>query len=251
MSELKTFSDNAKSLSKSPLGVITLFLILVYSFACIVTTFGDSFAPNEKTLLVYFIVFFPVLVLLIFTWLVMYHNNKLFGPNDFKNEANYLKTQMISAASLSVASSNKNSKNIDISEIVRTISNTKSLTKNPSNKILWVDDNPENNTYERKAFEAIGFQFTLALNTKSAIKHITENQFTSIISDFNREGEIEAGYKLLTEVRNLNTNIPFFIYAGSNKPEHKLEAKRRGAQGSTNDPQELFMMVTKTIISNQ
>lgn len=27
-------------------------------------------------------------------------------------------------------------------------------------RILWVDDRPENNHYERQAFEAIGLQFT-------------------------------------------------------------------------------------------
>jgi hypothetical protein len=62
-----------------------------------------------------------------------------------------------------------------------------------------------------------------------------------------REGPRE-GYALLEALRSKGNGTPFFIYAGSNLPEHRLEAQQRGAQGSTNDAQELFELVTKTVI---
>ena len=37
-------------------------------------------------------------------------------------------------------------------------------------EILWVDDRPENNTYERNTLEQYGLAFTLALSTEQALK---------------------------------------------------------------------------------
>ncbi len=56
-----------------------------------------------------------------------------------------------------------------VSSIVDTVSKTVNKDGNCDNprrrnRILWVDDNPNNNVYERKAFEANGFEFELALH---------------------------------------------------------------------------------------
>jgi hypothetical protein len=50
----KTFSDTAKGLAKNPLGVIALFIVLVYGFASLVTAFGSSFSASERIPLIYF-----------------------------------------------------------------------------------------------------------------------------------------------------------------------------------------------------
>ena len=39
---LKTFGDTANTLSRNPLGIIALFIVLVYGFASLVTAFGSS-----------------------------------------------------------------------------------------------------------------------------------------------------------------------------------------------------------------
>ena len=57
-----------------------------------------------------------------------------------------------------------------------------------------------------------------------------------------REGPKE-GYVLLEKIRKSGDKTPYFIYAGSNSPEHKRLAIEKGAQGSTNIAQELFQMV--------
>ncbi len=38
--------------------------------------------------------------------------------------------------------------------------------------VLWVDDNPNNNSYERQALEALGVSFVLAISTDEALKKI-------------------------------------------------------------------------------
>ena len=113
--------------------------------------------------------------------------------------------------------------------------------------ILWVDDRPDSNVYEREAFESVGFTFTLALSTDEALRLLADNSYTAIISDMGRVEGPREGYVLLNAVRRQDKNIPFFIYAGSNAPEHKRDAEERGAQGATNNPQELMELVANHV----
>ena len=114
-------------------------------------------------------------------------------------------------------------------------------------RILWVDDRPDNNAYLRKAMEAMGLAFTLALSTREALAILSSERFAAIISDMGRREGSGEGYVLLDAVRTNDPRTPFFIYAGSNALEHRREAIRRGAQGSTNSPRELFDMVVQAL----
>ena len=78
--EVKGFGDTAKGLAKNPLGIIALFIVLVYGFAALVTTFSGSLSASERLPLIWFLVLFPVLVLAVFSWLVSRHGGKLYGP---------------------------------------------------------------------------------------------------------------------------------------------------------------------------
>jgi CheY-like chemotaxis protein len=117
-------------------------------------------------------------------------------------------------------------------------------------RILWVDDRPDNNTYERQVFESLGLTFDLALSTDEALERLNSSRYGAIISDMGRLEGPREGYRLLDAVRAFDTIIPFFIYAGSNAPEHKREAAEHGAQGSTNRANELVDMVTHALSSN-
>jgi CheY-like chemotaxis protein len=117
-------------------------------------------------------------------------------------------------------------------------------------QILWVDDRPDNNTYERQVFESLGLTFDLALTTDEALERLSSSRYGAIISDMGRREGPREGYRLLDAVRVSDKITPFFIYAGSNAPEHKREAAEHGAQGSTNRANELVDMVTKALSSN-
>lgn len=82
--QMKAFGETAKALSRNPLGIIALFIVLVYGFASLVTAFAGSFTAAERLPLIYFLVSFPILVLGVFGWLVSKHSAKLFAPSDFK-----------------------------------------------------------------------------------------------------------------------------------------------------------------------
>lgn len=247
------FSESAKGFTKSPLGIIALFIVLVYGFASLVVGAGKN-VSNHIEPLIYFMVFFPVIVFIGFLWLVANHHKKLYGPSDFKDEENFLKTQLSSATSLAAAISKQpgNERGLDqsqLNEIVELVSRTTQKQSNEQwrNSILWVDDRPDNNIHERQAFEAQGLQFKLALSTEEALEILNKEKFAAIISDMGRVEGPQEGYVLLDKLRKLGNKTPFVIYAGSNLPEHKRMARERGALGSTNRAQELFQLVMNAV----
>lgn len=84
MSVDEGFLDSAKSLARNPLGIIALFIVLVYAVASIVISTADAdFYKNPFHPAVLFLGLFPVAVLGTFTCLVMYHDRKLYAPKDY------------------------------------------------------------------------------------------------------------------------------------------------------------------------
>jgi CheY-like chemotaxis protein len=114
-------------------------------------------------------------------------------------------------------------------------------------QVLWVDDRPENNIYERQSLEALGLRFTLSRSTEDALDKVRSQSFDAIISDMGRPPDPRAGYTLLDQLREGGVRTPFIIYAGSASPEHRLQAAQRGAFGTTNRPQDLFKMVIDAV----
>lgn len=113
--------------------------------------------------------------------------------------------------------------------------------------VLWVDDRPSNNIHERQSLEAMGVTFVLAISTDDALDKLKHQVFDAIISDMGRPPDSQAGYTLLDKLRTDGNQTPFIIYAGSRAPEHRAEARRRGAAGCTNRPDELFEMVLSVL----
>lgn len=89
---MENFAESAKSLAKNPLGIIALFLVLVYGIAAL--TFGltaTSLSPTERWVILLFVVLFPCFVLFAFYRLVTKYHNKLYAPADWKDESFFLK----------------------------------------------------------------------------------------------------------------------------------------------------------------
>lgn len=251
--QIDNFGDTARSLARNPLGIIALFIVLVYGFAALVTAFAGSFSESERLPLIYFLIGFPVLVLGVFAWLVSSHSGKLFAPSDFENDDNFLKA--VGALAAASSKSTGTTSNDEVARIVGSVRGVGLARPNAAdswrNRILWVDDRPDNNTYERKAFEAMGLRFTLALSTEEAFERLAQSKFAAIISDMGRREGPREGYVLLDRLRKEGDNTPLFFYASSNAPEHKRETLKHGGQGCTNNGQELFEMVTRAVIGRQ
>ena len=108
---------------------------------------------------------------------------------------------------------------------------------------MWVDDIPTNNSNEVTSFEALGINVAIAKSTDEALAKIKSEEFDLIISDMGRPPDPRAGYTLLDKLRQSGNKIPFIIYAGSRALAHQIEARAKGALGTTNRPSELFEMV--------
>jgi CheY-like chemotaxis protein len=116
-------------------------------------------------------------------------------------------------------------------------------------KVLWVDDNPDTNIWERQALESYGVEFVLAQDTAEAVQQWQEKgPFTAIISDMGRAGDAQAGYTLLSIVKEASIQVPYFIYTAADLEESlSHDAKVRGAHGLTSDPDALVAMVVAAI----
>ncbi len=110
--------------------------------------------------------------------------------------------------------------------------------------VLWVDDHPSNNVYERMALEALGIRFVISTSTDDAVEKLRTGRYDLVISDMGRPPDSHAGYTLLSRVRDeLKLKTPYLIYAGSNDPAHDAEAQKKGASGNTGNPRDLFRRV--------
>ena len=263
--QIQSFGKTATSLSQSPLGIIALFIVLVYGFASLVIIFAKSFTADLLLPLIYFLLFFPILVLAVFAWLVSQHHDKLFGPSNFENQELFiemmkLKTQKAvdTVSSVNAAQATRDKKPITgaaLRDFVDLLWDAVSFRPEPAtpwrNKILWVDDLPENNTYERQAFKAMGLRCTPVSTTDAAFEQLAHSRYAAIISDMDRDEDPRAGYKLLDGLRQEGDQTPLFFYTSSNAPEHTQETLEHGGQGSTNDPQELIEMVSRAVIEGR
>ena len=91
---MTNFFDQAKGLSRNPLGIIALFVSLIYGFACLVlsTSISNLHNDSERLPLVWFIIIFPIVILIAFLFLVTKHHGKLYSPSDYGSADSFLKT---------------------------------------------------------------------------------------------------------------------------------------------------------------
>jgi hypothetical protein len=86
------FSNSAQKLARNPLGIIALFLLLVYGIAGLVfSVAAKGLDVSERRPLVWFLVLFPVLVLGAFIWLVARHHTKLYAPSDYRDAEGFFR----------------------------------------------------------------------------------------------------------------------------------------------------------------
>lgn len=114
-------------------------------------------------------------------------------------------------------------------------------------RVLWVDDQPSNNRYERRALESMGMVVDLSTSTDDALRTLRRGGYDVVISDMGRPEDPRAGYLLLRAMRDRGDRTPFVVYSSSDAPGHYDEAISEGAVGSTARPEELIDMVLLAI----
>jgi CheY-like chemotaxis protein len=127
--------------------------------------------------------------------------------------------------------------------------NAATIRRNAGSVVLWVDDHPLNNTYERQSLSALGVSFHEARSTDEALELLKRQNFDLVISDMSRPPDHSAGYTLLDAIRNLGKRVPVIIYSSSDDPNHDAEARRRGAFATAHRASRLFAYVNEALRS--
>ena len=85
--------NNMNMSVRNPLGIIAMFVTFIDGIAGLVISvnFVNLHGAWERQPLIWFIVLFPVLILIVFAHLVIKYPQNLFGPGDFNNQELYLK----------------------------------------------------------------------------------------------------------------------------------------------------------------
>jgi CheY-like chemotaxis protein len=105
-------------------------------------------------------------------------------------------------------------------------------------RILWVDDHPQNNYYERNILQSLGVKVSTALTTEEALPMIARQRFDLIITDRSRGSDPDAGITLLNALREQGSHPSIIFYASQ-----AIRPLPDGAFGSTNRPEQLLHLV--------
>lgn len=120
-----------------------------------------------------------------------------------------------------------------------------SAESQPSKKrILWVDDQPKNNSYLVAGLSERGAMVDTALSTDEAVAKIKTGNYDIVISDMGRPEGDQAGLALTRQLKELNVQAPVYIFCGGwaakNLRKNALEA---GVSGITSSGTTLLSML--------
>ncbi len=112
-------------------------------------------------------------------------------------------------------------------------------------RLLWVDDNPKNNSYFLQLLSNAGVQVDLARSTEEALSKLREKRYRAIVSDMGRKEDgrfnERAGLDLLEEVRKADPDVPVAFYVSRRQVVDKGEVARQlGAALITSSPTTLM-----------
>ena len=106
-------------------------------------------------------------------------------------------------------------------------------------RVLWVDDHPTNNTWERALFRTFGVEVTTVEKTESAVASLRAEHFDVVISDIKRGHVVDEGMRALPALRAVRPTTPVVFYTGVSRETHVPA----GAFGLTTTPGELLNLL--------
>jgi CheY-like chemotaxis protein len=116
-----------------------------------------------------------------------------------------------------------------------------------SRRVLWVDDDPANNEYERSLLRPDGAVFDNVVSTAEAIAQLATSTYDLVITDLGRRRSSDrsavAGRALLAHPVIANGGPPVVVYAGRNAVEQEPELLALGAFGVSRDREHLLRLV--------
>jgi CheY-like chemotaxis protein len=113
-------------------------------------------------------------------------------------------------------------------------------------RLLWVDDNPRNNSYLVALLEERGDRVDIALSTNEALRMFSGAKYDAIVSDMGRPESDHAGIELARKLRLMDRRIPIFIFCGSWAARNlATEALQSGVNYITSSSSQLLTEMSK------
>jgi CheY-like chemotaxis protein len=107
-------------------------------------------------------------------------------------------------------------------------------------RILWIDDTPQNNRWERATLRQLGAHVTAVDSTDTALSCLRSEPPDLILSDVSRAGNKCEGIEVLPRLQRASPSTAVVFYVGRSDPSAGVPA---GAFGITNRPDELLHLV--------
>lgn len=117
-------------------------------------------------------------------------------------------------------------------------------------RVLWVDDHPQNNLYEKRFFENHRIAVHNVTGSADALRLLAMYDYDVVISDMGRGEDRLAGLKLAAQMRAREHTTPLIIYtvrpdgAAAQQAQREMVAEA-GAQGVVVTPQEVRSVILK------
>jgi hypothetical protein len=106
-------------------------------------------------------------------------------------------------------------------------------------RVLWVDDNPANNEWERSVLRPEGIPFDNVVSTSEAIEQLSFSRYDLVITDLGRlwssDRSRSAGSDLLGHAVITEGGQPVIVYGGRKAVAQADALKARGAFGVAAD----------------
>ena len=106
-------------------------------------------------------------------------------------------------------------------------------------RVLWVDDHPENNAWERELLRSLGVVIVSVESTRSAVASLRAESFDVMISDIRRDSEPVDGIDGAMQIRDATPTLPIVFYIQDVTSRQIPEP----ASGLTNEPNELLHLL--------
>lgn len=119
-------------------------------------------------------------------------------------------------------------------------------------RVLWVDDQPKNNSYYVEQLTKGGVEVDLALDTADGLRRFENKAYRVVISDIGRkEGSAynrDAGLDLLRNLRESSEEVSVALFTSSSGVKHRgVEASELGADLVTDSGTELVQFLRRNL----
>jgi len=118
-------------------------------------------------------------------------------------------------------------------------------------RVLWVDDFPANNEYERKRLRPHGIVFDNVVSTDEAVEQLRNETYDLVITDLGRRDSSDrsatAGAAFLDQPVVRDGGPPVIIYAGRSAVAQRDDLVKRGALDVMENREHLLATVLKVL----